>query len=117
MMSKVIESRRILREAFTLTRMVVFNLRAFLDTEDYKYFKRAYKLVEYAASKPQYVENMYGFRDLYNNMKAMYELLESRSWNPSEEEYAKLSEQVTYTIVRANLIATGINFRLKRFKA
>ena len=116
-MSKVIEERKTLREVFILTRMIIFNLRAFLDTEDYKYFRRAYRLVEYSASKPQYSDNMHGFRDLFNNMKKMHEMLESRNWRLTEEEYSKLSEQVTYTIVRANLIATGVNFRLKRFKA
>lgn len=114
MMSKTIEERKTLREVFTLTRMIIFNLRAFLDTEDYKYFKRAYKLVEYAASKPQYSGNIHGFRDLYNNMKSMYEVAESRNWSLTDEEYSKLSEQTIYTIVRANLIASGLNFRLKR---
>lgn len=99
-----------------MTRMIIFNLRAFLDTEDYKYFDQANKLVMYAASKPDYSENMYGFRDLYNNMKTMHELIESKNQKLTEEEYSKLSEQVIYTIVRANLIATGVNFRLKRAK-
>ncbi|MEM2017323.1 MAG: hypothetical protein QW718_07325, partial [Nitrososphaerota archaeon] len=102
-MSKAIEERKTLREVFTLTRMVIFNLKAFLDTEDHKYFKRAYKLVEYAASRPQYSENIYGFRDLYNNMKSMHDLIESKNWNLTGDEYSKLSEQVVYTMVRANI--------------
>ncbi|MEN2974694.1 MAG: hypothetical protein ABDH32_03835 [Candidatus Caldarchaeales archaeon] len=115
-LANVLKDRRILREAYTLCRMIIFNLRTFLDTEDYKYLKRAYDLVEYVSSKKEYVENMNGFRDLYNNLKTLIDLLESRGWKLSEEEYGRASEQVTYTIARANIIAMGINFKIKRMR-
>lgn len=115
-LSQTIKDRRILRETYTLCRMIIFNLRSFLDVEDYGYLKKACELAEYASSKIDYLENMHGFRDLYNNLKDLRNQLESKSWKLTEEEYGRISEQVTYTIVRANIIAMGLNFKLKRMK-
>lgn len=110
------DKRRIMREAFTLTRMIIQSLRLFLDTDDYKHLERAYRLGEYAASKPEYVSEMTGFQDLRLNLKSIHEKLSSMNWNPGLEEHAEISHQVTYTIVRANIIANGISFRLKRMR-
>ena len=65
------ENRRRLMEAFTLTRMILNDLRLFLDTEDTRYLERAYKIGEYVWNKKQYVDLMAGARDLYNNLKSM----------------------------------------------
>lgn len=115
-LADVMKPRSALRKSYALCRMIIFNLRSFLDEEDYSYLKRAYRLVEYASSKKEFVENMNGFMDLYNNLKSMYDFLESKGWKLTDEELLRVSEQVTYSIARANIIAMGINFRLKRMK-
>ncbi|MEM0452987.1 MAG: hypothetical protein QW048_03565 [Nitrososphaerota archaeon] len=115
-MSEVLQERRILREAYTILRMLIFNLRAFLDTEDKKYLERAYSILCYASSDPRYVEKMHGFKDLQKNLESIYSEFKDKGLNLGEEDFSRLSEQVVYTIVRANIIATGINFRLKRMK-
>jgi len=114
-MSQILEKRSILREAFTLTRMVIHDLRGFLETENYNYLERAYRLVEHASSKKEYGEEMAGLRDLRENLKEIHEKLSEKN-DLTEEEHAELSHQVVYAIVRANLIANGLNFKLKRMR-
>ena len=46
----------------------------------------------------------------------MYELGASKKWELSDEEFAELSHQASYTLLRASVIASGLNYRLKRMR-
>lgn len=108
--------RKELLETYTLMRMIVSDLRLFLDTEDYGYLRRAYRLCEKAWGDGRRAGEVAGLRDLYNNMKSMYERGEAQGWRLSDEEHAELSHQASYTLMRANIIAAGLSFRLKRMR-
>ena len=110
------EKRRRVLEAYTVARMIISDLRLFLDTEDYHYLERAYRLGEKAWSDDGYAEEMPGLRDLYGNLKTIYEQGSSRGWKLSDEEHAELSHRASYALLRANIIAAGLSFRLKRMK-
>ncbi len=109
------EKRRKTLEAYTLARMILSDLRGFLDHEDYRYLQRAYRLGEYAWNNG-FLDEMPGLRDLYSNLKSMYELGASKRWELSDEEFAELSHQASYTLLRASVIASGLNYRLKRMR-
>ncbi len=110
------ENRRRLMEAFTLARMVVNDLRLFLDTEDTGYIERAYKIGEYIWNNKEYAGLMSGVQDLYNNLKSMYQLVKSKNGRLDDYEMGDLNHQASYTLMRANIIAMGLSFKLRRMR-
>ncbi len=110
------ENRKKMMEAFTLARMIVNDLRLFLDTEDTKYLERAYKIGEYIWNSKEYTSMMAGAQDLYNNLKSMYELVKSKNGRLDDYEMGDLNHQASYTLMRANIIAMGLSFKLRRMR-
>ncbi|MCS6769615.1 MAG: hypothetical protein NZ570_04170 [Candidatus Caldarchaeum sp.] len=105
---EVLELHRGLRD-------VVKALRNFLDTEDYGFLRKAVEAHERLKTHKQY-PSLSGRLDLENNLKAMDEISRSHSDKMDDLVHGRLLDQVVYTIVRANIITTGLEFKLKRMR-
>ncbi|MEM2095006.1 MAG: hypothetical protein QXV86_01875 [Candidatus Caldarchaeum sp.] len=96
-------------------RRVVKALRIFLDTEDYGFLKKAFELHQKLLSNKHY-QGLSGRLDLENNLRAMNQVYLAYGEKTDDFTHGRLLDQVVYTIVRANIISTGLEFKLKRMR-
>ncbi len=94
-------------------RNIIAALREFLDTEDYTYLEKAVEIGEVLKTNKHY-GTLSGRLDLENNLKAMYHIYKNQKID--DFVHGRLLDQVVYTIVRANIISTGLEFKLKRMR-
>lgn len=111
-----IEKVEDVKSLWLFLRSVIRNLRAFLDTNDYKFVTEAYKQVEIFNSVNKYVDELSGLRDLLNNLSEMHARVTSNGAKISLLEHGLLAQQAVYAISRANILSVGLEFKLKRFK-
>jgi len=104
----IVECREKLKE-------FILHLRLFLDEDDYWHVERAYEINQ-LLKNPEYHELMAGYEDLDRNVTAMYQTWKEKNGQIDSILHAHLSDQAVYTITRANLIFTGLEFKLKRMR-
>ncbi len=92
-------------------RDVLKNLRAFVEVEDYSFVKKAQQLCESLDSK-----ELSGLEDLKNNVRAIYLAYRQADGKLDVETHAHLVSQAVYAIVRANILLTGLEFKVKRMR-
>ncbi len=96
-------------------RNIVTALRQFLDTEDYTHLEKALNILETIKTNKHY-HTLSGRLDLENNLKTMHQIYQTYGGNIDDFVHGRLLDQVVYTIVRANIISTGLEFKLKRMR-
>ncbi|MEM1943419.1 MAG: hypothetical protein QXO30_08105 [Candidatus Caldarchaeum sp.] len=96
-------------------RSLVKALRSFLDTEDYGWLKKAFEVHQKLVSNKHY-QGLSGRLDLDNNLRAMNQVYLAYGEKSDDFTHGRLLDQVVYTIVRANIISTGLEFKLKRMR-
>lgn len=101
------------REVWRTLRSIVTDLRGFLETDDYRFIQEACAKAGSLESVGE-AAHLSGMRDLVENLRSMKEKLERSGYNLSTVEHGLLAQQAVYTISRANILATGLEFRFKR---
>ncbi|MCS7145728.1 MAG: hypothetical protein RMJ28_06100 [Nitrososphaerota archaeon] len=101
------------REVWKSLREIIADLRGFLETDDYRLVVSAHERCEAMATVKEAAE-LSGFKDLQANLKQMREKIEKNGYNLSTIEHGLLAQQAVYAISRANILATGLEFRFKR---
>lgn len=96
-------------------RLLAKTLRTFLDTEDFTYFVESVKLHQEIKDNHIY-RHLSGHLDLDNNMEQLQKIYEAGGANIDDMTFGRMLDQVVYTIVRANIISTGLEFKLKRMR-
>jgi len=94
---------------------LILSLRLFLDEEDWTYVQKAHETKE-QLKLGGCMTFMAGFQDLENNIDSIYNALKQSNGNVDRMLFGHLSNQAVYAITRANLIATGLEFKLKRMR-
>ncbi|MCS7143005.1 MAG: hypothetical protein NZ920_04325 [Aigarchaeota archaeon] len=111
----LLEKSEEVRDLWFVLRTIIKNLRNFLDTENYGYVVEAYKAHTRIHSE-DLSQNLWGWTDLVENLRSMYEKVTSNDMKLSTIEHGSLVQQAVYTISRANIMCVGLEFRLKRLK-
>ncbi|GBC68722.1 hypothetical protein HRbin01_00406 [archaeon HR01] len=94
-------------------RDIIESLQKFVETEDYAYVERAFNEKERLKSHGK-LEYISGFQDLESNLDTLYNSV--KGGVAADFVHGRLVDQAVYTIVRANIIATGLEFKLKRMR-
>ncbi|MCS7110439.1 MAG: hypothetical protein NZ956_03095 [Candidatus Caldarchaeum sp.] len=105
-------------EAFELLqnlRALAKSLRKFLDTEDFGHFEEALRTHQTIKASKVY-EHLSGHLDLDNNISQLKIIYDSTGGKIDDIAFGRMLDQVVYTIVRANIMATGLEFKLKRMR-
>ncbi|HID04900.1 MAG TPA: hypothetical protein EYP20_03750 [Aigarchaeota archaeon] len=110
------QMRPTLLECMNKLKEIIILFRKFLDTEDYSYVEEAYRLNQEVKNNPEFLKFMSGYADLDNNIQAMYNMVKERGGDVDSLTHGKLSNQAVYIITRANIIYTGLEFRMKRMR-
>jgi len=105
---ELLELHRHLRE-------IIAELRKFIDTEEYNHLERAMQIHENVKGHRHY-SVLSGRLDLENNLHSMYQTYRSLKGRLDDLIHGRLLDQAVYTIVRANIMATGLEFKLKRMR-
>lgn len=92
-------------------RDVLNNLRAFVEVEDYSFIERARQICESLDGRW-----LSGFEDLKNNVDTIYLTYRQAGGKIDTETHAHLVSQAVYAIVRANILLTGLEFKVKRMR-
>ncbi|MDJ0269790.1 MAG: hypothetical protein NXY59_04455 [Aigarchaeota archaeon] len=108
--------RATMLECRTKIKELIYYLRKFLDEEDYSYIEKAYQTNEQLKNNQEFLKIMAGYDDLNNNIVSIYSKWRENGGNVDSMLHARISNQVVYAITRANLIATGLEFKLKRMR-
>jgi hypothetical protein len=95
-----------LKECWTTLREVIADLRSFVETDDYSFIEMA----------KERVSALSGMRDLINNVREMYRKVLEANGKLDDIDHGLLVQQAIYSITRANILAVGIEFRLKRMR-
>ena len=90
-------------------------LRQFIDTEDYAFLEKAYTIKEKIKNGMK-IELLSGFEDLDKNLNIMYYSWREAGGNLEDYVHGRLLDQAVYSIVRANIITTGLEFKMKRMR-
>ncbi|MEN3047587.1 MAG: hypothetical protein ABDH63_02240 [Candidatus Caldarchaeales archaeon] len=106
---------RALREAWEQLRLVISDLRAFVETDDYGFVRNASERVR-ALEREELMSELSGLRDLVNNVREMDRRVSESNGRLDDIDHGLLVQQAVYSISRANIISVGIEFRLKRLK-
>jgi hypothetical protein len=96
-------------------RALINSLRRFVDEEDYRHLEEAGRIHESIKSNKHY-ELLSGRIDLENNLKAMVATVAAAGGKLDDLTHGRLLDQAVYTIVRANIASTGLEFKLKRMR-
>lgn len=104
-----------MREATSLLRQIITNLRAFLDTEQTTYIEKAYEVNKTIRERVVF-DVISGYEDLDNNLKSMYTALKENDGELKPVFIANLTNQAVYTIVKANIADVGLGFKIKRMR-
>jgi len=92
-------------------RDILESLRAFVESEDYAFVEKAQRLCEALEGK-----ELPGFEDLRSNVNSIYSTYRQACGKLDTETHAHLVSQAVYAIVRANIISTGLEFKVKRMR-
>jgi hypothetical protein len=104
-----------LKECWTTLREVIADLRSFVETDDYSFIEMAKERVN-ALEDGEVVSELSGMRDLINNVREMYRKVLEANGKLDDIDHGLLVQQAIYSITRANILAVGIEFRLKRMR-
>jgi hypothetical protein len=96
-------------------RKLIGCLRQFIDTEDYGFLEKAYTVKEKIKNSMK-IEWLSGFEDLDKNLNIMYYSWMEAGGNLGDFVHGRLLDQAVYSIVRANIMATGLEFKMKRMR-
>ena len=110
------QARPTVLECMDKLKQLILLFRRFLDEEDYSYVEQAYRLNQEIKSNPDFLKLMSGYRDLDNNIQSIYSAYRERNGEVDSLLHGKLSNQAVYIITRANIIYTGLEFRMKRMR-
>lgn len=91
------------------------SLRKFLDTEDFAHFEEALKIHE-TMKESQIYGHLSGHLDIDNNIGQLRTLYETTGGKIDDMTFGRMLDQVVYTIVRTNIVSTGLEFKLKRMR-
>jgi len=92
-------------------RDILENLRTFVEVEDYSFIEKAKQLCEGLDC-----EELSGFKDLKNNVEAIYLAYREAGGKIDTDTHAHLVSQAVYAIVRTNILLTGLEFKVKRMR-
>ncbi len=107
----------ILNDALQVLNKVRASLRSFLETDDYSFIEEAYKYcLELMDDQRLSNYNLHGKDDLLKNLASILEKVRSHKTNLNLIEHGLLVQQVVYALTRANIMAVGIEFRIKRYR-
>ncbi|MCS7117728.1 MAG: hypothetical protein NZ957_02960 [Thaumarchaeota archaeon] len=104
-----------LRECWERLRLTIADLRAFIETDDYEFVRRAGERVRELENN-EYLSELSGLTDLISNVKAMNQKITQSNGKLDDVDHGLLVQQAVYSISRANILSVGIEFRLKRAK-
>ncbi len=110
------QMRPTLLECMNKLKEIILLFRKFLDEEDYNYVEKAYQLNQEIKNNPEFLKLMSGYTDLDNNIQAIYNTVRENGGNVDSITHGRLSNQAVYIITRANIIYTGLEFRMKRMR-
>lgn len=96
-------------------RELISSLRMFLDTENYNYLERAYSIKEKIKTRMR-IEWLSGFDDLDRNITAIHNVWRENGGVVKDFVHGRLLDQAVYSLVRANIMATGLEFKMKRMR-
>ncbi|MEM2004432.1 MAG: hypothetical protein QW689_05525 [Nitrososphaerota archaeon] len=106
-----------LNNVLNILREIILSLQKFLETDDYKFIENAYS----SCSKLLNIihidsHELAGKMDLVKNIESMYDKVRYQKNNFDLENHGLLVQQAVYTITRANIMAVGLEFKIKRTK-
>jgi hypothetical protein len=100
-----------------ILREIIMSLQKFIDSDDYKFIEDARSSCHKLMNNHRLSNyDLSGKNDLVRNVESMYEKIKSRKNGLDLLEHGLLVQQAVYTITRANIMAVGIEFKLKRSK-
>ena len=94
---------------------MIADLRSFVETDDYSFIEMAKERVS-ALEDGEVVRELSGVRDLVNNVREMHRKVLEANGKLDDIDHGLLVQQTIYSITRANILAVGIEFRLKRMR-
>lgn len=106
---------RALREAWEQLRLVISDLRSFVETDDYGFVRSAAERIR-SLEGEELASELSGLRDLINNVREMNRKVSESNGRLDDIDHGLLVQQAVYSISRANIVSVGIEFRLKRLK-
>lgn len=104
-----------LRECWTTLREVIADLRSFVETDDYAFIERAKERVA-SLEDGELMGELSGIRDLISNVRDMHRKVLEANGRLDDIDHGLLVQQAIYSITRANILAVGIEFRMKRMR-
>lgn len=106
-----------LNDILHILREVISNLRKFLETDDYEFIEEAYSSCSRLLNDAR-INNyeLAGKMDLFRNIESMREKVKNQKTNLDLIEHGLLVQQAVYAITRANILAVGTEFKIKRAK-
>jgi hypothetical protein len=100
-----------------ILREIITSLQKFIDSDDYRFIEDARSSCHKLMNNHRLSNyDLSGKNDLVRNVESMYEKIKSRKNGLDLLEHGLLVQQAVYTITRANIMAVGIEFKLKRSK-
>jgi len=106
-----------LGEVLKILREIISSLQGFLETDNYRFIEDAYSACSKLLSDHRLSNcELSGKIDLVRNLESMYEKIKTRKDGLGLLEHGLLVQQAVYTITRANIMAVGIEFKIKRSK-
>lgn len=107
----------ILNDALQVLNKVRASLRSFLETDDYRFIEEAYKhCLELINDQRLSNYSLHGKDDLVNNLASIFEKVRSHKNNLNLIEHGLLVQQAVYALTRANIMAVGTEFKIKRYR-
>ena len=110
------QMRPVIVECMNKLKEIIYYLRLFLDEEDKRYIDEAYRVCGEIKGNSEMLKLMSGFDDLDRNLEALYNSFKEGGDNIDDILYGRLANQAVYIITRANIIHTGLEFKLKRMR-
>jgi len=109
------QMRPLILECMDKLKEIILMFRKFLDEENFEYVERAYVINQEIKNRPEFLKVMSGYRDLDNNIEAIYKAVKENNVM-DDTLYGRIANQAVYIITRANIIYTGLEFRMKRMR-
>ncbi len=104
-----------LKGCWATLREVIADLRSFVETDDYSFIEMARERVS-TLDDGDVIGELSGVRDLINNVREMHRKVVEANGRLDDIDHGLLVQQAIYAITRANILAVGIEFRLKRMR-
>ena len=110
------QMRPLIVDCMNKLKEIIYYLRLFLDEEDSRYVDEAYRVCGELRGNGEMLKLMSGFEDLERNLEALHKTFKEKGDSIDDILYGRLANQAVYIITRANIIHTGLEFKLKRMR-